>query len=129
VGKICQQTVIDGHSSHAFAKLYLSKVPMTAVHVLHDRVLPFYEEHNIEIQHLLTDKVREYGAWRAGHPFELSLVVPSHSANRASPHRHRLAEDQRPLRAFSLRGERELSQRGISLDVLRIAGTVVAAHG
>jgi hypothetical protein len=52
--------VIDGHSSHAFAKLYLSKVPMTAVRVLHDRVLPFYEEHNIEIQHLLTDKVREY---------------------------------------------------------------------
>src|SRR5712692_244914 len=30
VGRIYQQTVIDAHSSHVFAKLYLSKVPMTA---------------------------------------------------------------------------------------------------
>ena len=45
VGKIYQQTVIDAHNSQVFAKLYLSKVPMTAVDVLNDRVLPFYEEH------------------------------------------------------------------------------------
>lgn len=51
VGKIYQQTVIDARSSHAFAKLYLSKVPITAVDVLNDRVLPFYEEHNVEIAH------------------------------------------------------------------------------
>src|SRR2546426_11065950 len=55
VWRIYQQTVVDAHSSHAFAKLYLSKVPMTAVDVLDDRVLPFYEEHGIEIERALTD--------------------------------------------------------------------------
>jgi hypothetical protein len=55
--QIYQQTVIDAHASLAFAKLYLSKVPMTAVDVLNDRVLPFYEEHSVEIEHLLTDNV------------------------------------------------------------------------
>jgi hypothetical protein len=33
--------VVDAHCSLAFGKLYLSKVPMTAVDVLHDRVVPF----------------------------------------------------------------------------------------
>ncbi len=65
VGRIYQQTVVDAHSSQAFAKLYLSKVPMTAVDVLHDRVLPFYQEHGIEIERALTDNGREYcgGQW------------------------------------------------------------------
>jgi hypothetical protein len=44
VGKIDQQTVFDAHNSQVFGKLYLSKAPMTAVDVLHDRVLPYYEE-------------------------------------------------------------------------------------
>lgn len=39
------QSVVDAHCSLGFAKLHLSKVPMTAVGVLDDRVLPFYEEH------------------------------------------------------------------------------------
>lgn len=75
VGKIYQQTVIDAHSSHVFAKLYLSKVPMTAVDVLNDRVPPFYEEHNVEIEHLLTDNGREYCGRPVGHPFELYLAI------------------------------------------------------
>jgi transposase InsO family protein len=75
VGKIYQQTVIDAHASLAFAKLYLSKVPMTAVDVLNDRVLPFYEEHGVEIEHLLTDNGREYCGRPVGHPFELYLAI------------------------------------------------------
>jgi hypothetical protein len=38
VGKIYHQTVVDAHSSLAFGKLYLSKMPMTAVDLLHDRL-------------------------------------------------------------------------------------------
>jgi len=67
--------VIDANSSHVFAKLYLSKVPMTAVDVLNDRVLPFYEEHGVEIEHLLTDNGREYCGRPVGHPFELYLAI------------------------------------------------------
>ena len=75
MGKIYQQTVIDANSSHAFAKLYLSKVSITAVDVLNDQVLPFYEEHDVEIEHLLTDNGREYCGRPVGHPFELYLAI------------------------------------------------------
>jgi len=75
VGRIYQQTVVDAHSSHAFAKLYLSKVPMTAVDVLDDRVLPFYEEHGIQIERALTDNGHEYCGRPVGHPFELYLAI------------------------------------------------------
>ncbi len=74
VGKIYQQTVIDTHNSHVFAKLYLSKLPMTAVDVLQDRVLPFYEEQGVNIEHLLTDNGREYCGRPLRHPYELYLA-------------------------------------------------------
>ena len=75
VGRIYMQTVIDAHCSLAFGKLYLSKVPMTAVDVLHDRVLPFYEDHGVDIEHLLTDNGREFCGRELHHPFELFLAI------------------------------------------------------
>lgn len=74
VGKIYLQSVIDANCSLGFGKLYLSKMPMTAVDVLHDRVLPFYEEHGVPIQHLLTDNGRETCGKPLSHPFELYLL-------------------------------------------------------
>ena len=41
VGRIYLQSVVDAHCSVGFGKLYLSKVPITAVDLLHHRVLPF----------------------------------------------------------------------------------------
>ena len=73
--KIYQQTAIDANSSHVFTKLYLSEVPMTAVDVLNDRVLPFYEEHGVETEHLVTDNGRESYGRLVGHPFELYLAI------------------------------------------------------
>jgi hypothetical protein len=75
IGKIYMQSVIDAHCSLGFAKLYLSKVPMTAVDVLDDRVLPFYEEHAAEVEHLLTDHGREYCGRELRHHFELFLAI------------------------------------------------------
>jgi hypothetical protein len=43
IGRIYAQHFIDANSAVAFSKLYLSKLPMTAVGLLHDRVLPFYD--------------------------------------------------------------------------------------
>jgi hypothetical protein len=57
MGKIYTPSVVGTHCSLGFGKLYPSKPPMTAVDVLYDRVLPFYEQHQVEIQHLLTDNV------------------------------------------------------------------------
>ncbi len=69
------QSVVDAHCSLGFAKVYLSKVPMTAVDVLDDRVLPFYEEHSAEVEHILTDNGREYCGRELKHHFELFLTI------------------------------------------------------
>jgi len=61
--------------SLGFSKLYLSKVPMTAVDVLNDRVLPFYEEHSAEVEHLLTDNGRQFCGRELKHHFELFLAI------------------------------------------------------
>lgn len=88
IGKIYMQSVVDAHCSIGFAKLYLSKVPMTAVDVLDDRVLPFYEEHSAEVEHLLTDNGREYCGRELKHHFELFLAI--------SQIRHRRTEVRSP---------------------------------
>jgi transposase InsO family protein len=75
VGKIYLQSVVDAHCSLGFGKLHLSKLPMTAVDVLNERVLPFYEEHQVEVQHVLTDNGREFCGRPLGHPFELFLAI------------------------------------------------------
>jgi len=75
IGKIYLQTVIDCHSRFAFGHLYTSKVPVTAVHVLNEKVLPFFEEHDCPIITILTDNGREYCGRMDGHPFELFLQL------------------------------------------------------
>jgi len=75
VGKIYMQSVVDANCSLGFAKLYLSKVPMAAVDALNDRVLPFYAEQDVAVEHLLTDNGREYCGRPLHHPFELYLAI------------------------------------------------------
>jgi transposase InsO family protein len=75
IGKIYLQTVVDCHSRFAFGHLYTSKVPVTAVHVLNEKVLPFFEAHECPIISILTDNGREYCGRMDGHPFELFLQL------------------------------------------------------
>ena len=42
LGRIYAQSFVDVQCSWVQAKLYVSKIPMTAVGLLHDRVLPVY---------------------------------------------------------------------------------------
>jgi transposase InsO family protein len=72
-GKIYPQTVIDCHSRFAFGNLYTPKVPETAVHVLNDKVLPFFEEHHCSLVTILTGNGGEYCGRPDNHPFELFL--------------------------------------------------------
>jgi transposase InsO family protein len=51
VGRIYQQTVVDTYSSVTFGKVYTAKIPVTAADVLNDRVLPFFEDHEIPVLH------------------------------------------------------------------------------
>jgi transposase InsO family protein len=75
VGKVYMQTVIDCHSRHAWARLYTSKIPISAVHVMNNDVLPFFEKHKVKIEHVLTDNGREYCGRMDHHPFELFLQL------------------------------------------------------
>jgi hypothetical protein len=51
VGRVYQQTFVDTYAKVGFAKLYDRKTPLTAADLLDDRVIPFYEEHDIPLQH------------------------------------------------------------------------------
>jgi len=75
VGRIYQQTVVDTYSSVSFAKVYTAKVPVTAADLLNDRVLPFFEHHNVPILRVLTDRGTEYCRAPDRHPYQLFLQL------------------------------------------------------
>jgi transposase InsO family protein len=75
VGRIYQQTFIDTYSKVGFAKLYDRKTPMTAAELLNDRVLPFFEQHEILLKRVLTDRGTEYCGAPERHEYELYLAV------------------------------------------------------
>lgn len=75
VGRIYQQTFIDTYSKVGFAKLYDRKTPITAADLLNDRVVPFFEEHGIELRRVLTDRGTEYCGSPERHEYELYLAV------------------------------------------------------
>jgi transposase InsO family protein len=75
VGKVYVQVVVDVFCSLAFAKLYTSKMPITATDLLYDRVLPFYQTLGIEVGAVLTDNGREFCGRPEQHPYELLLAM------------------------------------------------------
>ena len=75
VGRIYQQTVIDTYSSVAFAKLYTSKVPVTAADALNDRAVPFFESEDVPILRILTDRGTEYCGRLDKHPYQIYLQL------------------------------------------------------
>lgn len=75
VGRIYQQTVIDTYSSVGFAKLYTAKIPVTAADILNDRVLPFFEDQNIAVMRVLTDRGTEFCGRADKHPYQLYLQL------------------------------------------------------
>ena len=75
VGKVYLQSVIDCYSRYAFGRLYTSKMPVTAVHVLNTDVLPFFEQHQARIETVLSDNGREFCGRPDNHPYELFLQL------------------------------------------------------
>jgi len=76
VGRIYQQTIIDTYTRVAFAKLYDRKHAITAADALNDKVLPFFEEQQIPVLRMLTDRGTEYnGKVEYGHDYELYLTI------------------------------------------------------
>ncbi len=75
VGRVYQQTFVDTYSKVGFAKLYQQKTPITAADLLNDRVIPFFEEHDIRVSRILTDRGTEYCGDVQKHPYELYLAI------------------------------------------------------
>ncbi|NIW11398.1 MAG: IS481 family transposase [Gammaproteobacteria bacterium] len=75
VGRVYQQTYVDTYSKVAQAKLYTTKTPITAADLLNDRVLPFYESHELPILRILTDRGTEYCGNPERHDYQLYLAL------------------------------------------------------
>jgi transposase InsO family protein len=75
VGRIYQQTFIDTYSKVAFTKLYDRKTPITAADLLNDRIVPFFEEREVKLSRVLTDRGTEYCGNPEHHEYELYLAV------------------------------------------------------
>ena len=75
VGRIYQQTFVDTYSKVASAKLYTTKTPITSADLLNDRVLPFFEEHQLPLLRILTDRGTEYCGKVESHDFQLYLAI------------------------------------------------------
>ena len=75
VGKVYLQTAIDCHPRYAWARLYPSKMPVTAVHVMNHDVLPTFEAARARIDVVLSDNGREFCGRPERHPYELFLQL------------------------------------------------------
>jgi hypothetical protein len=63
------------YSKLGFAKLYDRKTALTAADLLNDRVIPFFEEHGLRIDRVLTDRGTEFCGAHDRHEYELYLAV------------------------------------------------------
>jgi hypothetical protein len=75
VGRIYQQTFVDTYSRVACAKLYNQKTPITAADLLNDRVLPLFEQYDVSLLRILTDRGTEYCGKVEQHDYQLFLAI------------------------------------------------------
>jgi len=75
VGRVYMQAAIDCHSRYAWARLYTNKLPLTAVQLLNNHVLPTFDKHGASVQAILSDNGREFCGRPDRHPYELFLQL------------------------------------------------------
>ena len=75
VGRIYQQTYVDTYAKTAQAKLYTTKTPITAADMPNDKVLPFFEENELPVLRILTDRGTEYCGRAEYHDYQLFLAI------------------------------------------------------
>jgi transposase InsO family protein len=75
MGRIYQQTLLDTYTKLAFAKLYDRKTPLVAADLLNDWVIPFFDEQDIPLSRVLSDRGTEYCGAAERHEYELYLAV------------------------------------------------------
>lgn len=126
VGHIYQQTFIDTYSKVAFTKLYDRKNALVAADMLNDQVVPFFEQHDLRLLRVLTDRGTEYCGSRDQHEYQLYLAVEDidHSKTKAkSPQTngicerfHRTIQDEFYAIAFRKKVYRTIQELQTDLD-------------
>lgn len=111
----------------SFAKLYDRKNALVAADLLNDRVLPFFEEHEIALLWVLTDRGTEYCGQREHHEYELYLAVENidHSRTKARHPQtngicerfHRTIQEEFYATAFRKKLYRSLEELQADLDL------------
>ena len=75
IGRIYQQTFIDTYSKVAFVKLYDRKNALVAADLLNDRVIPWFEQQEVPLLRILTDRGTEFCGSLQHHEYELYLAI------------------------------------------------------
>jgi len=75
VGRIYQQTFIDTYSKVVFVKLYDRKNALVAADLLNDRVIPFFEQQEVPLLRILTDRGTEFCGSLQNHEYQLYLAL------------------------------------------------------
>jgi transposase InsO family protein len=85
IGRIYQQTFIDTYTKVALVKLYDRKNALVAADLLNDRVVPFFEQQDVRLLRILTDRGTEYCGVREHHEYQLYLALEDidHSKTKA----------------------------------------------
>ena len=65
----------NDHSRYAWGRLYPNKMPVTAVHLMNNDVLPSFEAHGARIATVLSDNGREFCGRPDRHAYELFLQL------------------------------------------------------
>lgn len=76
VGRVILHAVVDTYGSYAFGYLHTTKQPEASAFLLHEYVMPFYQQHGLPVGAVLTDNGREFCGTDA-HPYELYLDLQS----------------------------------------------------
>lgn len=126
VGHIYQQTFIDTYTKVAFVKLYDRKNALVAADMLNDQVVPFYEQYELRLLRILTDRGTEYCGGREQHEYQLYLAIEDidHSKTKAkSPQTngicerfHRTIQDEFYSIAFRKKVYRSIQELQDDLD-------------
>jgi transposase InsO family protein len=127
VGRIYQLTFIDTYAKLVFAKLYDRKTPITTADLLNDCVVPCYDEQEVKLQRLLTDRGTEFCGSPAWHEYQRYLAVEDidHTrTNAKSPQTngicerfHRTLLDEFYRVAFRKKLYRSIEELQVDLDI------------
>ena len=110
----------------AFAKLYDNKHAITSADLLNDRVLPFFEEQQIPLLRILTDRGTEFKGKPENHEYEMYLQIEGieHSktqvrhpqSNGICERLHRTMQDEFYAVAFRKKLYETIEQLQLDLD-------------